>query len=232
MREKAINNYDVNMKNSNSMLVKRLKNEMKRVGVNPRELSIRANVGKSFVYDILSGKSNNPTTSKLAAIADALGVSVPYLVSGSSNDNEIMNIGGNNFSAISTIITTRSDKDHELFIEASDQVHFFNRMWIHDQLKTTPDKLRVAFAKGDSMQPSLFDGDMILVNVDDTVPNPGGLFVLFDNTGFSFKRLEYTRRGNKLMVIVKADNAKYTEYECLPEEIQIVGRIVWFSRIC
>ena len=49
----------------NQALIERLRIAMERAQVNARELAETAEVGRSFVYDVLSGKSLNPTTHKL-----------------------------------------------------------------------------------------------------------------------------------------------------------------------
>ena len=49
-------------------------------------------------------------------------------------------------------------------------------------------QLRMLNVRGDSMQAVLDDGDVILVNTDDLLPSPPGIFVLFDGMGVMAKR--------------------------------------------
>src|SRR5690348_4227352 len=63
----------------------RLKFEMKKRGVTSADLAKRADVKTSFIYDIISGKSANPSTVKLARVAENLGVSLTYLVGSSQS---------------------------------------------------------------------------------------------------------------------------------------------------
>lgn len=56
-------------------------------GINARKLAIEANLGASFVYDLLSGKSVNPTFSRIKSIAAVLNVSPSYILS----DDNIQN---------------------------------------------------------------------------------------------------------------------------------------------
>ena len=76
------------MNQVSSALAKRLKIEMDRKDLNARELAELAGLGSSLAYDILSGKSTNPTTKKLSAVAKVLGVSVLYLMHGEESSNE------------------------------------------------------------------------------------------------------------------------------------------------
>src|SRR5690349_12741265 len=57
----------------------RLRLEMKKQGISSAELARRAELKTSFLYDVISGKSANPSTVKLARVADALGISLAYL---------------------------------------------------------------------------------------------------------------------------------------------------------
>src|ERR1019366_2338427 len=59
---------------------RRLKLEMKKREMTSAELAKRADVKTSFIYDIISGKSANPSTVKLARVAESLGVSLASLV--------------------------------------------------------------------------------------------------------------------------------------------------------
>src|ERR1700722_8204055 len=63
-------------------IVHRLKIEMKKRGIASTGLAKLADVKTSFLYDVISGKSANPSTVKLARVAQSLGVSLAYLVGG------------------------------------------------------------------------------------------------------------------------------------------------------
>ncbi|MBY0407640.1 MAG: helix-turn-helix domain-containing protein, partial [Rickettsiales bacterium] len=69
-----------NAKQQVNIIGQRLKSEMKRRGVTSARLAETAGVKTSFIYDIISGKSANPSTLKLARVADSLGISLKSLV--------------------------------------------------------------------------------------------------------------------------------------------------------
>ncbi len=221
----------MSFENANKLMIDRLRGEMDRLGMNARELSEIADVGRSFVYDILSGKSSNPTTQKMAAIADALGVSVPYLISGLSNDNEISEKLGGKFVAIQVAcIEVGKEGKHSVEGAINKPPHFFHKSWIEGSLNTKPQNLRILTVSDDCMSPALIKEDIILIDISKKVPNPPGMFALFDGQGFVLKRLEYVRKLNSSSIIVKSDNQTYTPYETTLDEIDIIGKVVWFSR--
>jgi phage repressor protein C with HTH and peptisase S24 domain len=84
--------------------------------------------------------------------------------------------------------------------------------------------------EGDSMAPTLLDGDTVLVDMTRRAPNPPGIFVLDDGMGLVAKRLEHIANSEPPAVRVISDNKHYPEYERTADEIHIVGRIRWFAR--
>ena len=76
--------------------------------------------------------------------------------------------------------------------------------------------------EGDSMEPTLRDGDEILV---DRTPRPlrSGIHVLRLDEVLLVKRIE--RAGDALRLI--SDNRAYPEIERAANEVEIVGRVVW-----
>lgn len=222
------------MKTRNGMLVERLKHEMNRLGVNARQLATEASVGQSFVYDVLSGKSGNPTTSKLAAVAEVLGVSVPYLVNGTMNDNDVKVSSQGNYLAITQITPNKEGiicRDDILFPKGRN--HFFHKDWVKSQISDAYNDLRALVVQGDYMHPALRQGDLVLIDMTRTRPNPPGIFAIYDGTGLVLKRLEYlpTNSSDVSGVRVSSDNSPNSSYSCPLTELDIIGRVVWISRL-
>ena len=108
--------------------------------------------------------------------------------------------------------------------------YHFRRAWIKEGLKAKPADLRIMNVEGDSMQPSLHDGDIVLVDMSKKSPTPPGIFVLFDGMGLVAKRLENIPNTDPPAVRIVSDNLLYSAYERIVDEINIVGRIRWFAR--
>lgn len=214
--------------NVNRPLASRIKAHMLRKGLNPKTLAEGAKVGRSFVYDILNGKSTNPTSSKLTAIADELGVSVQYLLSGV---HQIMGSKQREWSDVveissieiepsingATIVSTHNER----------KPYYFRSDWVQKKLNARPEDLRAIFVRGDAMNQTLHEGDMLLVNITQKSPNPPGIFLLFDGMGLVIKRLEMVTKDQ---VRVLSDNAQYSPYERNLDELNIVGKVIWLAR--
>jgi phage repressor protein C with HTH and peptisase S24 domain len=84
--------------------------------------------------------------------------------------------------------------------------------------------------EGDSMTPTLVDGDIVLVDTARKIPTPPGIFVLHDGMGLVAKRLEHIPQSDPPRVRIISDNSFYQPYECTADEVNIIGRIRWFAR--
>lgn len=69
-------------------LQKRLKQRLTELGINPYQAAKKANLGDSFVRDILRGKAVNPSATNLAKLAAALDTTVDWLNVGSANKKQ------------------------------------------------------------------------------------------------------------------------------------------------
>ena len=103
----------------------------------------------------------------------------------------------------------------------SGRLRFSNR-WLKGQ-GLEPVMLSVIEVEGDSMEPTLRDGDEILV---DRTPRQlrAGIHVIRLDDVLLVKRLE-TGPGGTLRVI--SDNAAYPRMERAAQDIEVVGRVVW-----
>lgn len=212
-------------------LGQRLRMEMKKRGISSVDLAKRADVKTSFLYDVISGKSANPSSIKLARVAESLGVSLTYLAGTSDSPVE-----GYQFSLPSQfqdyvnvprifledgVLVTRED--------AMENAHF-RKDWIKKKLGVLPVDLRLLTISGDSMMPTLCNGDVILVDTTKKHPSPPGIFILSDGMGLVAKRLELLAHPSQPKLRVICDNAHYSTYESPLSEANILGRVVWFSR--
>lgn len=98
----------------------------------------------------------------------------------------------------------------------------FNHRWLKGQ-GLEPAMLSVIEVEGDSMEPTLRDGDEILV---DRTPRPlrAGIHVIRLDDVLLVKRLEPGPGG---AVRIISDNLAYPRLERSLNEVELVGRVVW-----
>ena len=102
----------------------------------------------------------------------------------------------------------------------------FRRDWI--QKKGNPENMSLIRIRGDSMEPTLFSGDTVLIDHGKNYAEPeGGLYAIAVDGMIMIKRLQ-PLPDKKIRVI--SDNPKYVTYAAAPERIHINGKAVWFGR--
>lgn len=100
----------------------------------------------------------------------------------------------------------------------------FSPRWLRAQ-GLQPKLLSAIAVRGDSMEPTLRDGDEILVEASPGTWREGIHVVRFDGA-LLVKRLEIRRRGH---VALLSDNGAYRPIECSARDVEVIGRVVWKS---
>ena len=91
-------------------------------------------------------------------------------------------------------------------------------------LHSAPRHIRVFEVIGDSMEPRLYEGDRVFIDLRYTIPSPEGIFALWDGYGLVIKRLQIVMGSDPMRVRIISVNASYAPYEAGADEIRIVGR--------
>ena len=119
---------------------------------------------------------------------------------------------------------------NEVDSECMDGLVAFRRDWLRNKLRVDPARLCLIHVEGDSMEPTLRPGDLILVDCSDTTVRDG-IFALDLDGALHVKRLH---RLDSNTVEVLSDNRSYQPRliatRSSGEEAQIVGRAVWADR--
>lgn len=105
----------------------------------------------------------------------------------------------------------------------------FKKSWIRSSSNAMADDLAVITVSGDSMNPTLYDGDHILVDMTLTTLKNDGIYVLRNDDMILVKRISFNP-VTKLCTI-KSDNNYYESWEgCQPADLDILGRVIWMGR--
>lgn len=111
--------------------------------------------------------------------------------------------------------------------QPEDHITFANK-WLR-QLSANPSALQIIQVDGDSMAPTLGDGDDILVDTRDGPDRlRDGIYVIRMDDALLVKRIAV---GPKRKLAVMSDNASYPSWpEIAPGGIEVVGRVIWAGR--
>lgn len=102
------------------------------------------------------------------------------------------------------------------------------RSLVEDELRAKPGDLLVIHVRGDSMEPKFLDGDQIVIDRRERNPLQPGPFALWFDDGYVLKQVERIRATGKLRIT--SSNPAYSPDEADPDEVNIMGRPVWFMR--
>lgn len=100
----------------------------------------------------------------------------------------------------------------------------FSGAWLREQ-GLDPAMLSAISVTGDSMEPTLRDGDEILVDRG-SHPLRDGIHVVRLEDSLLVKRIETGRPGR---IALLSDNHAYRPIEVEPSDVHVIGRVVWKS---
>ncbi len=98
--------------------------------------------------------------------------------------------------------------------------------FLRSHTHAAPASLRIIRVHGDSMVPDFRPGERVLVNTDDRLPSPPGVFIVWDGFGLVIKRLEVVPYSEPATVRLISANADYAVYERPLEDVTVNGRVI------
>lgn len=107
------------------------------------------------------------------------------------------------------------------------QTLHFPRTWLETITKTPPSQLTFARGRGDSMMPTMMDGDIVLIDRSQrSVREQDAIWAFTVGDIAMIKRL----RVRNETVHILSDNERVPPDEAHPEEVNVVGRVVFIGR--
>lgn len=106
----------------------------------------------------------------------------------------------------------------------------FPARWLRKLAGGDPAQLSIITVSGDSMEPSLSDGDEILVSSGDGAERlRDGIYVLRVDNALIVKRIAMNPANRRFTI--KSDNADYPDWpDCDLASVEVIGRVIWAGR--
>lgn len=101
--------------------------------------------------------------------------------------------------------------------------------WVLSRFNAQPGHIKAFPCQGDSMSPTIEDGDVVFVDIRHRVPSPPGVYVIADQFGgVIVKRLEVISKPSdeEVQIRIISDNPRHGPQELTMDEVNIVGRYV------
>lgn len=114
--------------------------------------------------------------------------------------------------------------------EAKSAQFGFDPGWLRRLTASKSPSLSIIGVHGDSMEPTLSDGDDVLVDLGDNQARlRDGIYVLRMDDSLNVKRVAIEPQGRRISVV--SDNPSYPSWNNLERRaVNIVGRVLWFGR--
>lgn len=106
----------------------------------------------------------------------------------------------------------------------------FDERWLKRLTPAKSPSLSIIHVLGDSMEPTLSDGDEVMVDASDHGSRlRDGIYVLRADDALVVKRVTLKPGGRK--ITISSDNPAYPSWDDVDRSgIQVVGRVIWFGR--
>lgn len=130
------------------------------------------------------------------------------------------------------VLDVAASAGHGAIVDAEAQTTQFGfpKQWLRRLTPSRSSNLSIICVRGDSMEPTLHDGDDVLVDSADGLGRlRDGIYVLRMDGALNVKRIAIEPQGGKISVI--SDNDAYPTWSGLHRRaVNIVGRVLWFGR--
>lgn len=163
----------------------------------------------------------------VAALVQATGRSMAWMVTGKKDNSETPD----GFKLIKRLDIEASAGPGALVeVEDTFEVLAFREEWLRRR-GINPLTTHALTARGDSMEPTIRDGDLLLVDKSIDHVRDNAIYVVVFAGRTLVKRLQLMRNGS---VMIKSDNSAAFTDEVVPAaevpEIKVAGRVMWYGR--
>lgn len=186
-----------------------------------------AGISDATIRSYLKGRTNSLTHSTLERLAKAAGVTVDDLISPPRSQK------GTNTEQVVSVkhleVTASAGGGFEVSNEPEGTPYPFSKIWLEANFGGHDGKLRIIHIRGDSMLPTIHDGDICLVLTGITLEDftPGNIYVLWDGRGLIVKRIDTVVSSHPRLRIISDNQTLYAPYEIDASEARIIGRVLW-----
>lgn len=214
----------------------RIEERLNKLGMSQSELARRVGIKQPTIHALIRG--NNTGSKHLHRIAAELETSPAWLV-GESEDDSPVTFAPSALEALTEKLDLAIVPELEIgysmgagatIFEQYEQkgVVPFQRAWLRSMMRGSISDLFVARGEGDSMQPTILDGDIVLIDTaqKDIRQQDRIWAVAYGDLGM-VKRVRRRPNGSYLLL---SDNATVPPVECADEEMYVIGRVIWIGR--
>lgn len=216
-------------------LAERLAERMKELDISQAELARRVGISQPSINAIYKGDTQKPKA--LRAIALALDTTEAWLL-GETSDPTAGAISALDREGMADRlglhlvpeVDTGWAMGEGTFLDNVEEVGFraFDREWLRSVSSGNLSKLFAAHGDGDSMEPTLHDGDIVLIDrAQRTIERQDRIWAVTVGGLGVIKRIAKLPNGDYELA---SDNHRVRPRIVSPGDLHVVGRVVWIGR--
>lgn len=213
---------------------------LKRRGVTQASIARQCNMSPTSMTDYKNGEKDG-SEDKRREIASLCGYSYEFvlelgdrIIAGESGENAFdeMTATGEKraaFIPVEKALTRLSAGSGSLVVDdGSRGVYHFRADWLHS--KCAPADVVLFDVDGDSMEPTITGGGVVLVNRGDQEFRDGRIFAIRVGDYVRIKRL-FLGIDQKIRIVSdNSDKNRFPDEYCDAEELHIIGRVFWHAK--
>ncbi len=211
-------------------LADEIRRRMEAGGFNQKSLARAAGLNETAIRDILIGKSRHPRHDTVQKIAGALECTAAQLIEPAHA------AGGGRSEYADELVFVPT---YEVEAAAGDGIVInqeyetgrlaFRHDWLRSVTSAMAEDLAVITVHGDSMYPTLADGDSILVDLSQRAAGRDGVYIVRFGEFVLVKRLLID--PVRCEVMISCDNENYPRLAPVdPIDVDVAGRVIWVGR--
>ena len=193
------------------------------------DLARAVGVSDNAIYKWVSGRGQ-PSMMSLVNLSKAAGVSVEWLATGRGAPTKFKSEIHASEAAGIAPMTRHSLRatNGRLGLQNQQIVDYvsFQPEWLQRALNVDLRNMALVEVIGDSMSPTIDEGDLVLVDLREARFRHDGVYVLRTGTDLAVKRLQRQPDGS---LLIRSDNPAYEPAAVRPDEVALLGRVVWIG---
>lgn len=215
-------------------LLREIDRRSKVLGLTDITLANAAGLGRDAVRDIRRRPNMNPSHKTIMALAKALGCAAadltgerPVVLRQAREAADTVSI--NELDVHVAAGAGMSDGGDVMAVYETSSVvgvHTYPTASFREAYGINPGRVRIIPVRGTSMEPELWAGQRVMVDIEDKTPSPPGIFVVWDGLGLVLKFVEVIANSEPVRVRISSAHKAFQPYERNLDEAHINGRVI------
>ena len=198
-----------------------------RLGLSVAEIARRAELNYDNVRDLIRREGSSTSVENAAKIASVLDIDLQAGMAPTRVENGDNPPDG---SGMVPVYDVYASAGFGSLVGYEEQTHglAFPPAYLRKLTNGSTRDLVIISVKGDSMEPTLLDDDVVLVDKSKTHMGYEGMFVLRHNDTLLVKRAGMAAKPGRVTLI--SDNKTYPPVDAALVDLHVVGKVLWYGR--